>query len=289
MTNRKNKVQHKNRISRIRPRAAAAGMALVAVLAPGVVATSSAQAPTETVLYTFTGGTDGAWPLAGLVRDQAGNLYGTTDNGGALSCGEGIPLGCGVVFKVNPAGQETVLHAFNGGTDGATPGLGSGLFRDAAGTWDLAGNFYGVTYAGGPSGYGTVFKVDWAGKETVLYAFTGGTDGGSPNGYLIRDAKGNLYGTAQFGGDLSQYGGAGAGVVFKLDATGKETVLRHTAVEDRIFETRNCCSNRSEARQAARLDASPAGDRVNEPAVTARAAEIVPLPHRSPLRAFEIV
>jgi uncharacterized repeat protein (TIGR03803 family) len=214
-----NKVQHKSAISRIRPRAATAGLALVAALAPGVVATSSAQAPVETVLHAFTGGTDGGYSYAGLTWDQAGNLYGMTTGGGTSPCIDNFYTGCGVVFKVGPAGHETVLHSFTGGTDGAVPFNGSGLVRDTA------GNFYGVTFQGGPSHYGTVFKLDRTGKETVLYAFTGGTDGGNPYGNVALDAKGNLYGTGYAGGDLGLYGGFGAGVVFKVDPTGKETVL----------------------------------------------------------------
>lgn len=105
--------------------------------------------PTETVLYSFTGLADGAGPLAGLVRDKAGNLYGTTNQGGNLSCK--APSGCGVVFKVDPAGVETVLHSFTGGADGSV------LYGDLV--QDKAGNLYGTTSNGGASGVGTVFKL----------------------------------------------------------------------------------------------------------------------------------
>jgi uncharacterized repeat protein (TIGR03803 family) len=169
------------------------------------------KAGKETVLYSFTGGSDGAYPLAGLVRDAAGNLYGTTVLGG-VGC-DGV--GCGVVFKVAKAGKETVLYSFTGyPDDGAEPW--AGLVRDAA------GNLYGTTFTGGASNYGTVFKVDETGKETVLYSFMGsGGDGASPFdlGYLLRDAKGDLYGTTN-GGGASNYG-----TVFKLVPNGKETVL----------------------------------------------------------------
>jgi len=170
----------------------------------------------ETVLYTFTGGTDGGFSTASLVRDSAGNLYGTTQSGGDLSCN--APYGCGTVFKVDSAGHETVLHSFAGGKDGMRPC--AGLTRDSA------GNFYGTTALGGRSycgfageGCGTVFKLDSAGNETVLYAFRGGADGGIPEGNLILDAKGNLYGTTYGNGTTLP------GTVFKLPQKGKETVL----------------------------------------------------------------
>jgi len=168
----------------------------------------------ETVLYNFCPNgwgkcTDGAFPQAGLIRDAAGNLYGTTSGGGAH--------GVGTVFKLCPTGAETVLYSFAGGADGANPF--AGLIRDEA------GNLYGTTTGGGPSGQGTVFKVDPAGSETVLYSFTGGTDGGYPEAGLIRDEKGNLYGTTFFGGLDSPFCSYFCGVVFKVDTTGLETVL----------------------------------------------------------------
>jgi uncharacterized repeat protein (TIGR03803 family) len=156
----------------------------------------------ETVLYSFTGGTDGGNPLGGVVRDSAGNLYGTT-NGGTS--------GWGVVYKLDTAGKETVLYSFTGGTDGGNP-LG-GVVRDSA------GNLYGTTNGGGTSGWGVVYKLDTAGKETVLYSFTGGADGGETDAGVIRDSAGNLYGTTVAGG--TSY----AGVVYKVDTAGTETVL----------------------------------------------------------------
>ncbi|HWY58129.1 MAG TPA: choice-of-anchor tandem repeat GloVer-containing protein [Terriglobales bacterium] len=175
----------------------------------------------ETVLYSFTGGRDGGDPMASLILDSNGNLYGTTYTGGDLSCRVGEMNGCGVVFKLSKAGKLTVLHRFHG-TDGADPL--AGVVRDEA------GNLYGTTTAGGSAtcngGCGTVFKLNQAGKETVLHTFTLG-DGATPmRGSLIRDRAGNLYGTTQWGGDLSCGGGGiGCGTVFKLDKTGKETVL----------------------------------------------------------------
>jgi uncharacterized repeat protein (TIGR03803 family) len=165
-------------------------------------------AGTETVLYSFTGGADGANPRAGLIRDSAGNLYGTTFfGGGDANC---FSAGCGVVFELNKTG-ETVLYSFIE-ADGANPA--AGVIRDSA------GNFYGTAGGGSDaclSGCGVVFELDPAGTETVLHSFTGGADGAYPNG-LIRDSAGNLYGTAN-GGAL------GYGVIFKLDTTGTETVL----------------------------------------------------------------
>jgi len=159
----------------------------------------------ETVLYSFTGGADGANPRAGLVRDARGNLYGTTYRGGSGSC----VVGCGVVFKLDVRRKETVLYTFTGGVDGANP---SGVIQDKA------GNLYGTTSNEASTGYGTVFKLNKSGKETVLHQFTGGVDGAQPYAPLVLDAAGNLYGT-------TQYGGAAYGTVFKLNKSGKETVL----------------------------------------------------------------
>ena len=143
------------------------------------------KAGNETVLYSFTGtGGDGANPCGGLLRDRAGNLYGTTSSGGAF--------GLGTVFKVDPSGTETVLHSFSGSPDGANPY--AGLIQDRA------GRLYGTTAQGGASNYGTVFKLDKSGKETVLHSFTVGTDGGILYGGLVRDRKGKLYGTTNVGG-----------------------------------------------------------------------------------------
>ena len=103
-------------------------------------------AGTETVLYSFTGGADGGNPTAGVIRDSAGNLYGTTNIGGAPG------MGYGVVFELDMAGTETVLHTFTGGAGGANP-VG-GLIRDTA------GNLYGTTQDGGSgSGVGLVFEL----------------------------------------------------------------------------------------------------------------------------------
>jgi uncharacterized repeat protein (TIGR03803 family) len=164
----------------------------------------------ETVLYSFTGGTDGGLPFAGLIRDTQGNLYGTTTQGGDLRCA--FPIGCGTVFKVDSAGNETVLHRFTVGLDGEFPY--GGLFRDSA------GNLYGTTLNGGSSAnYGTVYKVASSGRETVLYRFTGKADGAFPFGGLIADATGRLYGTT------SQFGTSGGGTVFRRSSAGQLITL----------------------------------------------------------------
>jgi uncharacterized repeat protein (TIGR03803 family) len=171
---------------------------------------------TETLLHSFTGSpNDGAEPTASLIRDSAGNLYGTTEAGGIENCYN--PLGCGTVFKVAPDGAETVLYVFSGKSDGGSP-EGS-LIRDKK------GNLYGTTSQGGAADVGTIFEVTPKGAETVLHSFTGGSDGSSPEGTLIRDKKGNLYGTTSQGGDDNECGGGGCGVVFKLASDGTETVL----------------------------------------------------------------
>jgi len=171
----------------------------------------------ETVLYRFTGGTDGVFPAGGLVRDTEGTLYGATSEGGNPNGGYGT------VFKVDKNGNETVLYRLDGGTDGANP-FGS-LVRDKA------GNLYGTARDGGGGcerGCGTVFELDSTGKFTVLYSFTDGADGGFPETGLVRDNSGNLYGTTYEGGDVqctNQGGSYGCGVVFKLEPNGNFTVL----------------------------------------------------------------
>ena len=230
-------------------------IALLVLLAIGVsiVLAQPAFAQIFTTLHSFSG-TDGSEPHAGLVRDDAGNLYGTTWGGGAS--------GAGTVFKLDTTGKEVVLHSFRfNPADGANPN--AGLVRDDAGNLygttaylgayyngtvfmvdrtgketvlhsfngadgaypyanlirDDAGNLYGTTSGGGPSDRGTVFKLDITGMETVLYSFTGYADGAYPYAGLVRDDAGNLYGTTSIGGTRD------LGTVFKLDTAGKKTVL----------------------------------------------------------------
>jgi len=156
----------------------------------------------ETILYR----SNTLNPLSGLIRDAAGNLYGTAEYG---------TLGCGSVFQLNPQGQLTDLYNFAGSPDGCDSK--GGLAQDAA------GNLYGTTEFGGApssgcqSGCGTVFKLDTAGQETVLYSFTGGADGWDPIVGLSVDQSGNLWGTTINGGAFGGYCfSAGCGTVFEV-------------------------------------------------------------------------
>ena len=219
------------------------------VLATGV--TTWAQAPTFTILHSFTNSPDAAGPFAAMIIDKAGNLYGTTNVGGAF------PSPGGAVFKTDTSGNETVLYSFTGGSDGCRPQ--AALLRDQAGNlygtttacgtypslgtlfkldsfgnlavlhsftcsdgfgpggpplvMDTAGNLYGTTPGNldNGCGFGTVFKLDTLGNYTVLHSFTGGSDGGSPSGVII-DAAGNLY-------------GATSGTIFRIDTSGNFTAL----------------------------------------------------------------
>jgi uncharacterized repeat protein (TIGR03803 family) len=157
----------------------------------------------ESLLYNFTGGDNGDGPLAGVVFDSQGNLYGTTLYGGSDEVG--------TVFQLTPTRRgwvHHVLHSFTGGLDGGSPYYGS-LAVDAA------GSLYGTTKYGGDAQLGTVFKLarsprshKW--KETVLHSFTGAPDGINPLFGVVLDPNGNLYGTTPTGGidDL--------GVVFEI-------------------------------------------------------------------------
>jgi uncharacterized repeat protein (TIGR03803 family) len=160
------------------------------------------------VLYEFRGKADGSNPQGPLVRDTNGNLYGVAtavDSGGTIK---------GTVFKLAPDGKLTVLHTFTGGADGSGPQAGLLM--------DKAGNLFGSAINGGDSGNGTVFKITPSGRFTRLYSFTDGSDGKSPNGGLVRDGNGNLFGTTQNGpGEFF------LGTVFQLSRAGTLTVL-HT-------------------------------------------------------------
>jgi uncharacterized repeat protein (TIGR03803 family) len=202
---------------------------------------------TETVLHSFTGGSDGSAPNAGLVFDQHGNLYGTTFGGGNCH------YDCGVVFRLSAshnsggAWTETVLHAFGGALsrDGGNP-TGSLVF-------DKAGNLYGTTELGGditctnsPGPCGVVFQLSppksqggsW--NETVLYNFTGVPDGQFPFGYLTLDKRGNLFGGTTEGGTGACTDGEGTtigcGTTFELSPGSKgawtETVLYNFQTTD---------------------------------------------------------
>jgi uncharacterized repeat protein (TIGR03803 family) len=194
----------------------------------------SARAQTDTVLFNFGNG-NGADPVSAVVFDGAGNLYGTTAQGGMYDCPSN-ESGCGVVFEISPSDSgwvETVLYSFTGGADGAAPEAGL--------AWDASGNLYGTTRAGGDLtacltiGCGVVFELSpsstgW--QETVLHTFTGAADGGYPQASVIFDANGNLYGTTVAGGNgvgsCTIYNVPGCGVVFELSPSSNgwgETVV----------------------------------------------------------------
>jgi len=159
----------------------------------------------ETILYKFTGGSDGKYPSSGLIKDSAGNLYGTTSQGGSSSCG------CGVVFKVDSSGTETVLYSFTQ-TDGEYPS--GGLISDAH------GDLFGTASNGGTYGNGAVFELipnsDGTWTEQVLYSFIDNSgDGANPETGVVMDDAGNLYGTTESGGN-----NPGDGIVFELKHSG---------------------------------------------------------------------
>lgn len=173
---------------------------------------------TESILYTFQGGTDGGFPTA-LVLDGGGNLFGTSFSGGAgrSSCV------CGTVFELSPpqsgtTWQKTILYSFNDGLDGGFPSSGV--------IFDSAGNLYGETFDGGSfacpgSGCGVVYELtpesgSW--KFGVIHTFNGvdGSKGSQPSGGLSMDSVGNFYGTTGTGGDAACNNGNGCGTIFKL-------------------------------------------------------------------------
>ena len=182
---------------------------------------------TETILYSFQGGSDGMDPAAGLVMDRKGNLYGTTVEGGeTYTCPDSSIVGCGIVFELSPpsiaggAWTETVLYVLQGSKDAGI--IYSGL------AMDKAGNLYGTSIAGGSTaicdnifvGCGTVFELarptvsGGAWTESILHSFQGGTDGAQPYAGLAFDDAGNLYGTTAAGGSAVCY--QGCGTIFQL-------------------------------------------------------------------------
>ena len=160
---------------------------------------------TESVLYSFNGGSDGGTPYAGVIFDQAGNLYGTTSEGGGSGCNGS---GCGTVFQLTPSGSgwtKNVIYTFQGASDGANPH--GGLI------FDPSGNLLGTTAGGGPGGGGTVFMLtpengSWT--FSLVYSFIGNGIATGPFDSLIRDSSGNLYGTTCCDGAYA------LGSVFKL-------------------------------------------------------------------------
>jgi uncharacterized repeat protein (TIGR03803 family) len=256
-------------------------IALLAVLLVATGVARPAQAQTYTVLHSFAAGSDGAVPMP-IIRDAQGTIYGATKFGGIPSCADDT---CGTVFKIDSAGNETILYRFEGGENGLGPD--AGLVRDGNGNLfgttqgngfvggasvvfkvdpngqqrvlytanggdaccldsplavDAQGNLYGMSpYGGNPNcglaqnnlGCGTLFEITASGKFKVLHVFKG-TDGIQPEGGVVLDAQGNLYGTTVWGGKLTctypgwgEGGGKGCGTIYKLEPSGKFTVL-HT-------------------------------------------------------------
>ncbi len=179
-------------------------------------------------LYTFQGSdeNDGASPAA-ITIGPNGSLYGPTMGGGNPQCS----FGCGTVFNLQPPPRactsalcpwsETVLYRFSGGMDGSSPGLGGVIF-------DHAGNLYGTTSAGGANNAGVIYELvastGW--MRTLLYTFTGGTDGGSSFGGLVFDNAGRLYGTTAFGGAV------GCGEVFQLTGSTLKVIYSFQCGDD---------------------------------------------------------
>jgi uncharacterized repeat protein (TIGR03803 family) len=198
-----------------------------------------------TSLYEFKGEDDGWEPMARVMFGPDGSLYGTTEYGGIQP---GIQDGYGTVFKLTPPPNicgsiscpwvHTVLYRFRGGSDGGVPGPGDLTF-------DSAGNIYGTTELGGianpncfwqQQGCGVIFELaksghDWT--ESVLYSFTGGNDGDTPNAGVIFDSQGNLYGTTDGGGQYLY------GTVFQLTPSGSgwtESVIHaFTSLDDGAY------------------------------------------------------
>jgi len=182
----------------------------------GNFGTSTLLGQTETVLYSFANSSGGTNPrYVTPVLDTNGNLYGTTNYGGAH--------GYGTVFKLTPSGTETILHSFDvNGTDGAYPVASLVMYK---------GNLYGTTVEGGTYNIdGTVFELKhmttgWT--ETILHTFGASGDGSQPYCALTLDTTGNLYGTTYYGGAYSY------GTVFKLTPSGTETILHSFDVNGR--------------------------------------------------------
>ncbi|MGA8491072.1 MAG: choice-of-anchor tandem repeat GloVer-containing protein [Terriglobales bacterium] len=160
-----------------------------------------------TTLYTFRGSANGVSPRWHLLRSASGVFHGVTQFGGNTTNCAISSVGCGVVFSVNPAAKEHVLHTFGKASGGEEP---------SGGLLNVAGNFYGVTVYGGTVnsactfGCGVVYGVTSSGKYSVLYRFTGAADGGLPSGSLTEDADGNLYGATDAGGSGNN------GVIYKI-------------------------------------------------------------------------
>jgi hypothetical protein len=206
----------------------------LALAAIAITCTPRTQAQTESIVYSFLGGSDGQYPVDSLAVDSAGNLYGTTSSGGYLPC---LGIGCGAAWELSPTSGGwafTLIHDFVGGPDGAQPLAGFIL--------DAAGNLYGTTGLGGNDNYcvvfgpgcGAVVEFSHTAKgwnEKTLVTFNGPGTGWYPLANLTMDAAGNLYGTTEYGGSSAFCNGSndGCGIVFKVSPNGSggwtETVL----------------------------------------------------------------
>jgi len=184
-----------------------ASRGLLISVAATLLVTAAWAASTTKLIYSFGGGTDGEYLDTELVVDGAGNIYGTSVQGGKF--------GGGTVFQVTPAGVHTVLYDFTGGADGGEPYKGV--------TLDAQGNLYGTAVTGGggscEGGCGVVFMLTKSGgtwTQSVIHTFTGGADGSGPGSPVAFDKYGNLYGTTPTGGT------SGMGVLYQLkpDGTG---------------------------------------------------------------------
>ncbi len=173
------------------------------------------------VLYTFTSLADGIEPVGSPVIDSQGNLFGTTGLGGDLSCDR--PNGCGVIYELDHTGKYRILHKFTGKSDGAFP---------ACVTDDGSGNLVGVTGSGGDLscgygfGCGIIFRIDKTGKLKTLYEFPPFTENNDAHSCLVRDSKGNLYGTNALGGTHN------GGYLAVLDRADKYTVLYNFPIQN---------------------------------------------------------
>jgi len=154
-----------------------------------------------TVLHNFACAPDGYFP-GSVVLDAQGNMYGGTQEGGDAPACPGF--GCGIIFKVTPSGQETILHTFRG-PEGAVP---NELM------WGADGNLWGTTAGGGTHDQGTIFKITTGGTYTDVYNFEGGLNGGVPYAGLTQDPEGNFYSTV--GGGIMACIQSGCGMIFKF-------------------------------------------------------------------------
>jgi uncharacterized repeat protein (TIGR03803 family) len=165
----------------------------------------------EKIIHTFGGQPgDGSYPFASVIFDKAGNLYGTTEEGGPYNsaCGGG----CGIVYEITKAGEEKILYSFQGVEDAAFP--------NANLSFDTAGNLYGTTGTGGIYELGAIFELSASGEEKVIYSFNPQAgDGDVPYSGIVFGKKGNMYGTTYYGGAYGQ------GTVFELSPNGMEKIL----------------------------------------------------------------